>query len=69
MERLKCKIEKQTKKIVSIQAACDKVPNVVPLSGGFVRIVANDMAQQKTLSDEEERKFWRKIGGGGKLYT
>ena len=58
---------KQKKKFVSIQAAYEKVPNVATLSDGFVRVVANDMAQQKraavTKRKENSGKQWWRGGG------
>jgi len=59
------KIEEQTKKFVSIQAAYEKVPNVATLSDGFVRVVANDIAQQKTLQLRRGRKILVNNGGRG----
>jgi hypothetical protein len=47
--KVKAKNRRTNKNLVSIQAAYEKVPNVATLSDGFVRLVANDIAQQKTL--------------------
>ena len=43
-------MEEQTKKnLFSIQAVCEKVPNVATLSDNIVRVVANDTVRRKMV--------------------